>query len=233
MKTEVLLEIFKAQFETKFDAWQLSKINPDEFNTCFTFEDDKILKGFGRRRQNQFDFDTTDKQDVYRYLTSKFLKDQNLIRKSTTYGTADFYELFWSYWLSKFEIFSNTLSLVSKFYAEENISSNDQIYPSVQWEIYSTLKVRIHIINQKYITEILFSLDSNIPGLVKFIHRVQHEIQREIKRIEAVSDSLNVYFHGVHNPFIIPFDTYKEVIELQLHLLELRNQSPYHNRKYK
>lgn len=223
MKTEAIISFLKSEFIKRFDAGLLFNIDPDEFNTCFIFNDDLVIRGYGNRRENQFDQETTSKEDIYRYLTAMFLKSENRYGNYINYGHSKFYEEFWQFYLIRFGAINNVLAEVSKFYSEEQINSQDQIYPSVRLGILNIIQARIHIINKKYITEILISCELKQKSPAILNHRVQHGIQRDIKRIEAVSQSLRVYFHGMHDPFVIPFDTYKEVIDLQRHLVDLRN----------
>lgn len=222
MNTESLVEKIKNQFITNVDAGLLFKIHSDEFNTCFFFEDDE-KDIYSRRRTNRFDYETVNKQDAYRYLTAKFLKATNIsYHYLISYESSEFYEKFWTYWLERFEKIKNTLSLVSKYYSAENTVESDLVITNAYVNTYDNPIVKIYIINQKYITEILINS-------INLDHRVEHKIQRDIKRIEAVSAALNVYFHGIHTPFSINLDSYEEVIKLQRKLLELKDNNQSQN----
>lgn len=225
MKTEALLEKIKAQFEAKVDAGLIFKIDPEEHNTCFFFEDDIIPKYSSGTRTNRFENKNIDKHDIYRYLTAKMLK-MKFKGYYLNYGDSEFYNNFWQFWLGEQEKVENTLALVKKYYAAELTNISDLVITNVDKRDGFYYEVNIFIISQKYITEM--SIDEKSLN-----HRTEHVIQRDIKRIEAKSEHLYVYFHGIHHPFIIKLDTYEEVIKLQRNLLELRNSQNYSNRKYK
>lgn len=225
MKTEALLEKIKAQFEAKVDAGLIFKIDPEEHNTCFFFEDDIKPKYSSGTRTNRFDIENIDKHDIYRYLTAKILK-MKFKGYYLNYGDSEFYNKFWTYWLGEQEKVENTLALVKEYYAAELTNISDLIITNADKRDGYYHQVKIHIISQKYITELLIDEKS-------LNHRTEHVIQRDIKRIEATSEHLHVYFHGIQYPFIIKFDTYEEVIKLQRHLLELRNSKHHSNSKNK
>lgn len=212
MKTEILIEKIKKQFELTIDAGLLYKIHPDEFNTCFIFEDDeKVSRYLGRR--NLFKDIGNNKEFVYPYLTTQFLNVKNSGRSHLSYGNDSFYEMFWEYWLREFEKIKATVANVPKYWEIEDIKAEDLIIINVK----SIYQIKLFIINNKYITELEI-------GNEKLNHRIEHLILKDVKRIEASDEYIHVYFHGVHLPFSIRLENYKEVIKLQRQLLELRNK---------
>jgi hypothetical protein len=77
-------------------------------------------------------------------------------------------------------------------------------------------EIKLFIISEKYL--IMLSLDEN--GLND---RIEHIIQKDIKRLNIRHDStLEVHFHGHHEPLSIDVDDYKSALQLQRHLTELR-----------
>lgn len=237
MKTEALINDIRSKFEATVDAALLFRIDTNAYNTEFTFEDDVVstYRDFNGKiiettRNNKFDNNSISKDDVYRYLTLKFIEWEKTSWRKTEYGQDSFYDKFWPYWLERLNKVENTLAIVAKYLSIEEISEDDivvaNVIPDIQYSHidYYNIDVKIFLITQKYLAEIY----CNTKGLV---HRIEHKIQRDIKRIVATSKSLEVYFHGIHKPFSIALESYEEVISLQRKLLELKDQNHFQNRR--
>lgn len=215
MNTEQLAAKLKELYIAKEDAGLLFLIEPDEINTCFLFENHFKYSERGSRLYRSFDY-TENKHEVYKYLASKYLKDRPAHPYSMQFDSEDFYDKFWAYWLHRFEKIKQTINNVTKYYAYETINESDRVIPNVKNFSMATL----FIVGSKHISELCIS-DT------KLLRRYEHLIVKDIKRIAATDNLVNVYFHGIHEAFSIEMENYHEVLLLQRHLLNLRNQNNY------
>ena len=114
------------------------------------------------------------------------------------------------------EVHENNLNALlknaPKYIEAEIISDKDLLYINVK----SEPRANIYIISNKYLMKIAL-------GPNGIIERIEHIIKKDIKRLNITNDStLEIHFHGHHDPLYIYVDDYKSALQLQRTLTELR-----------